>query len=96
MFTEGTLGRNAIRGPGFVNLDISLAKHFKFFDKDRLDAELRLDAFNAFNHTNFGAPSNGSLGTTTSPNTDINSPQFGQVSTTVSPRVVQIALHVRF
>ncbi len=96
MFTEGTLGRNAIRGPGFVNLDISLAKHFKFFDKDRLDAELRLDAFNALNHTNFGAPSNGSLGTTTSPNTDINSPQFGQVSTTVSPRVVQIALHVRF
>jgi hypothetical protein len=96
MFTEGTLGRNAIRGPGFVNLDISLAKHFKFFDKDRLDAELRLDAFNALNHTNFGAPSDGSLGTTTSPNTSINSPQFGQVSTTVSPRVVQIALHIRF
>ena len=95
MFTEGTLGRNAIRGPGFVNLDISLAKHFKFFE-DRLDAELRMDAFNAFNHTNFGSPSDGSLGTTTSPNTNINSSQFGQVSTTVSPRVVQLALHIRF
>jgi hypothetical protein len=95
MFTEGTLGRNAIRGPGFVNLDLALAKHFKFFE-DRLDAELRIDAFNAFNHTNFGAPSTGSLGTTTSPNTDINSPEFGQVSTTVSPRVVQLALHIRF
>ncbi len=96
MFTEGTLGRNAIRGPGFVNLDIALSKHFKFFDMDRVDAELRMDAFNAFNHTNFGAPSDGSLGTTTSPNTDINSAQFGQVSTTVSPRIVQIALHLRF
>ena len=96
MFTEGTLGRNAIRGPGFVNLDISLAKHFKFFDMDKVDAELRMDAFNAFNHANFGAPSTGSLGTITSPNTDINSPQFGQVSTTVSPRVVQLALHLRF
>jgi hypothetical protein len=95
MFTEGTLGRNAIRGPGFVNLDIALAKHFRLFE-DKVDAELRMDAFNAFNHTNFGAPSDGSLGTTTSPNTNINSPQFGQVSTTVSPRVVQIALHIRF
>jgi hypothetical protein len=96
MYTEGTLGRNAIRGPGFVNLDLALAKHFKFFDKDRVDAELRMDAFNVFNHTNFGAPSTGALGTTTSPNTNIDSPQFGQVSTTVSPRVVQIALHLRF
>jgi hypothetical protein len=84
-FTEGTLGRNAIRGPGQVNLDIALAKHFKFFDKDRLDAELRMDAFNAFNHTNFA-----------NPNTNILSPTFGQVSTTLGPRVLQVALHIRF
>ena len=95
MYTEGTLGRNAIRGPGFINMDLALAKHFKFFE-DKLDAELRMDAFNVFNHTNFGAPSTGTLGTTTSPNTNIDSSQFGQVSTTVSPRVVQIALHIRF
>ncbi len=84
-FTEGTLGRNAIRGPGAINLDIALAKHFKFFDKDRLDAELRLDAFNVFNHANFG-----------NPDTNILDPNFGQGSTTLGPRVAQIALHVRF
>ena len=56
VYTEGTLGRNAIRGPGFINMDIALAKHFKFFDKERLDAELRLDAFNVFNHANFSNP----------------------------------------
>jgi hypothetical protein len=84
-FTEGTLGRNAIRGPGDINLDIALAKHFKFFDKEKLDAELRMDAFNVFNHANFSNPS-----------TNILSPLFGQVSTTLGPRVVQIALHVRF
>jgi hypothetical protein len=84
-FTEGTLGRNAIRGPGEINMDIALAKHFKFFDQDRLDAELRLDAFNVFNHANFG-----------NPDTNIFDPNFGQVSTTLGPRVVQIALHVRF
>ncbi len=85
MFTEGTLGRNAIRGPGAINMDIALAKHFKFFDKDRLDAELRMDAFNVFNHANFA-----------NPDTNIFDPNFGQVSTTLGPRVVQIALHVRF
>ncbi len=85
VYTEGTLGRNAIRGPGFINMDIALAKHFKFFDKDRLDAELRLDAFNVFNHANFA-----------NPDTNIFDSTFGQVSTTQGPRVVQLALHVRF
>jgi hypothetical protein len=82
-YTEGTLGRNAIRGPGFVNMDMALSKHFKFHE--RLDAELRLDAFNVFNHVNFG-----------NPNTNIFSATFGQVSTTQGPRVLQLALHLRF
>jgi hypothetical protein len=82
-YTEGTLGRNAIRGPGFVNMDLALAKHFKFHE--RLDAEFRLDAFNVFNHVNFG-----------NPNTNIFSVNFGQVSTTQGPRVLQLALHLRF
>jgi hypothetical protein len=82
-YTEGTLGRNAIRGPGFVNMDMALSKHFKFHE--RLDAELRLDAFNVFNHVNFG-----------NPNTNIFGATFGQVSTTQGPRVLQVALHLRF
>jgi Carboxypeptidase regulatory-like domain/TonB-dependent Receptor Plug Domain len=85
VYTEGTLGRNAIRGPGAINMDIALAKHFKFFDKDRLDSEFRLDAFNVFNHANFS-----------NPDTSISDPNFGQVSTTLGPRVVQLALHIRF
>jgi hypothetical protein len=82
-YTEGTLGRNAIRGPGFVNMDLALAKHFKFHE--RVDAELRMDAFNVFNHVNFG-----------NPNTNIFSVNFGQVSTTQGSRVLQLALHLRF
>jgi hypothetical protein len=84
VYTEGTLGRNAFRGPGYINTDLSLAKHLKVFG-EKLDSELRLDAFNVFNHANFG-----------NPNTNIFSSQFGQVSTTQGPRVVQIALHLRF
>jgi hypothetical protein len=94
-FTEGTLGRNAFRGPGLVNMDLSLAKHLKFFE-DKLDAELRLDAFNVFNHANWGNPSGLCSPGYCSPITNINSPEFGQVTTTLGPRVVQVALHVRF
>ncbi len=90
-YTEGTLGRNAIRGPGLINTDLALSKHFKLMG-EKLDAELRMDAFNVFNHANFG-----------NPNTNIFSPNFGQVSTTIGqgstssgPREVQIALHLRF
>jgi hypothetical protein len=96
MYTEGTLGRNAIRGPGFINMDLALAKHFKFFE-DKLDAELRMDAFNVFNHVNFGNPNPPGCGVgACSPITNIDSPEFGQVTTTLGPRVVQIAMHIRF
>jgi len=83
-FTYGTLGRNAFRGPGSINTDLSIAKHFLIF-KEKLDAELRGDAFNVFNHANF-----------TSPNTNIESSLFGQVSTTNGPRILQVALHFKF
>jgi len=95
MYTEGTLGRNAFRGPGDINMDIALSKHFKFFE-DKLDAELRMDAFNVFNHANWGNPSGTCSSSTCSPITNIDSTEFGQVTTTLGPRVVQIALHVRF
>jgi len=96
-FTEGTLGRNAFRGPGDINLDLALAKHFKLFAKERLDAEFRLDAFNVLNHANFGNPTSlGCAPSFCSPITNINSAEFGQVTTTLGPRVVQIALHLRF
>ena len=76
---------NALRGPGAVNADLTLAKHFTF--REKFTAELRLDAFNVFNHTNFD-----------NPNTNINSSQFGQVTTenAVLPRILQVALHLQF
>jgi outer membrane receptor protein involved in Fe transport len=91
-FTEGSFPRNGLRGPGFISTDVSLAKHMFFFG-EKLDAELRLDAFNVFNHANFG-----------NPDTNIDSATFGQVSTTIGangssangPRILQIALHLKF
>jgi hypothetical protein len=50
----GTLGRNTFTGPGFWNIDLSLAKSFSLGESPRL--QFRADAFNLFNHANLGMP----------------------------------------
>jgi len=82
-YTYGTLPRNAFRGPGAVNLDIALAK--KFAIRETASLELRVDAFNVFNHTNFS-----------NPDTTISDATFGQISNTAAPRILQVAAHLRF
>jgi hypothetical protein len=52
--TFGNLGRNAITGPGFSNLDFALSKSTKL--NERLNLQMRADAFDAFNHPNFFNP----------------------------------------
>jgi outer membrane receptor protein involved in Fe transport len=52
--TFGNLGRNALRGPGWWNVDASLFKRFKI--KGESNLELRVEAQNVFNHINLGNP----------------------------------------
>jgi hypothetical protein len=49
----GNTGRNFFRRPGIWNVDLSL---FKSFQIGRLRPELRIEAVNALNHTNWGRP----------------------------------------
>jgi len=51
VFHFGNLPRNAIIGPGFYNTDLSLIKKTKV---GGATVELRAEAFNLFNHPNFG------------------------------------------
>jgi len=44
-------GVNFLNGPGLWNADISIEKNFSI--KEKATLQLRLDAFNAFNHTEF-------------------------------------------
>jgi carboxypeptidase family protein len=53
---QGTLGRNALRGFGATQADVSLRR--EMFLREHLKLILRLDAFNVFNHPNFGSPQN--------------------------------------
>jgi hypothetical protein len=55
--TLGTLGRNALSGPGFYNLDLSISRSFPLpwiGEAGRL--MLRADAYNVLNHANLGNP----------------------------------------
>jgi outer membrane receptor protein involved in Fe transport len=82
----GTSARNQFRLPGRTNLDLSLAKVTSFWG-ERLSVEIRGDAFNILNHTQFQGVDNNPLdfGTT-----------FGQITSTYDPRILQVAAHIRF
>ena len=61
----GTIGRCAISGPGLWTVDPTLGKSFKPWE--RMQFQIRADAFNSFNHPNPGGIvtnlSSGSFGT---------------------------------
>ncbi len=53
----GNLGRNALQGPGFWNVDLSVARSFalsRLGEAGRI--QVAASAFNAFNHSNLGFP----------------------------------------
>jgi hypothetical protein len=62
---QGDLGRNALRGFGATNVDLTLRRQFRL--RERLALQARADLFNIFNHPNFGNPIN-----------YMSSPLFGQ------------------
>jgi hypothetical protein len=53
-YTYGNCGRDILFGPGRTNFDQSLFKDFRFFEK--LTMQFRAEAFNIFNHPQFGQP----------------------------------------
>jgi hypothetical protein len=100
---QGDLGRNALRGFGATQWDITLRRQFRF--TERLSLQARGDFFNILNHPNFGSPIN-----------YISSPQFGQATMMLNnslgsggqsgglnplyqiggPRSIQLALKLQF
>jgi outer membrane receptor protein involved in Fe transport len=82
--TYGSLGRNAFRGPGQGNVNLTIAKITPLWN-ERMKSEFRLDFFNLLNHAEFSDP-----------NTTITNAEFGQISSTAQPRVIQMALRLSF
>lgn len=79
-FLNGNVERDAGRGDPFYKLDVSLQKTFKIPRAARVNFEVRADAFNVFNHTNFqGFNSNdvlAALGLSVDPATRLPKPNF--------------------
>jgi hypothetical protein len=83
-FTFGNLGRNALRGQKFWDLDTSLVREFPLGERRHL--QFRADMFNIANHPVWGSPVS-----------NYNDPQFGKIlSTRSTPRQVQFAMRFRF
>jgi len=85
----GNLGRNTFVGPSFVSWETSLFKNIKV--TERVNLQLRAEAFNVLNHTNFQLPGAGG-----STNMRTNSSSFGQSGGTFNPRNMQFGLKVSF
>ena len=52
----GNVKRNFFHGPGFNYTNLSLYKDFPLGAEKARYIEIRMEAFNAFNHANFGQP----------------------------------------
>jgi len=82
-FTFGNSGRNILYGPGFANVNFSLAKDFSITEQMKL--QIRADAVDVFNHPNFGQP-----------NTSIGTAGAGVISSAITSRIIQLGAVLRF
>jgi hypothetical protein len=80
----GNASRNSVRGYPFYQLDLGLHKQFALWNEgSRL--QIRAEAFNLLNQTNFQAP-----------NSNISSSAFGSITSTFPARQVQFAAKILF
>ena len=87
MNVRGNSGLGTVRGPGQNNTDLSLGKTFAIYES--LHLEFRLDAFNAFNHTQWNGIN------TVFPSGSSQYP-FGQVNGAREARIGQVAVKLYF
>ncbi len=92
--TIGNSGRNSVFGPNYFNGDLSLSKNFPI--RETLFAQFRIDAYNGFNHINFGVPG----GPTTEASSSIEN--TGSITggplpgASTNPRQLQLSVRMQF
>ena len=82
-FTFGSAPRNSVIGPGYANVDFSLAKTWTLPRASTL--EFRWEIFNLLNRANFDLP-----------NRVFGNANFGRIFSAKSPREMQLGLRVAF
>jgi hypothetical protein len=81
----GNFPARSVYGPGRDNWNLSLFKSFNFSEARGSRLEIRLETFNAFNHTQYQNIS-----------TSYGDSRFGQVTSTYNPRNVQLGVKLMF
>lgn len=84
--TYGNIGRYAFRTPANYNVDLAISRIFPVHE--RLNFQLRMEAFNVLNHPNFGPFSATGASAFTQ---GLNSGTFGNVTGALDPRIFQLA-----
>jgi hypothetical protein len=105
--TLGDTGRNFLRNPGHWNIDMALFKHFPI--KESMAFEFRAEAFNIFNHVEWGplggdqGGAAGSAGFSSGTGTFVpgpynfpGAPNFLQTGTAYAPRILQFGAKFLF
>lgn len=97
----GNGGRGIINGPPTKRVDFTMSKNLRFSERFRI--QIRGEAYNVFNFTNFRALSTTVWNVTTQPATTIgttnygnSSSTFGQVTSYRDPRVIQLGIKAYF
>jgi outer membrane receptor protein involved in Fe transport len=83
LYKFGNAGINLVRNDGIINADLSILRNFAVTEGKRI--QFRGEFFNAFNHTNFGAP-----GTT------LGGAGYGIVAGAGAARSIQVGLRFIF
>jgi hypothetical protein len=81
--TEGNEKPYGFRNPGYASTDLAVLKNNRI--TERVNLQLRLDMFNAFNRTNLDIV-----------NSDLVSGNFGKSTNQFNPRWLQIGANIRF
>jgi hypothetical protein len=90
-YTFGNAPRyySKLRGPGVINFDMSVFKTTRITEGTSI--ELRLEAYNAFNHTNLGMPNTSFTGTSVNTNNNM-----GLITTSLAARTLQLGAKLHF
>jgi hypothetical protein len=87
----GNTPKTFARGPGINNTDLALFKNLKLTEK--LTTQLRFEAYNVFNHTQFNAV--GATAQWDQSGAQVNT-SFGKITSARDPRIMQFAMRLMF
>jgi hypothetical protein len=90
--TLGNVGRHSLRGPDYMNVDLSIIRNVRL---QAANLQFRIEGFNILNRTNFALP-NANIFAAAANGGAVVSPAAGRITSALPSRQVQLAVKVNF